>query len=329
MTVKNSPLTIWLLSDGAAGHLSQSRGVAEAIGRFCSVHTIEIDLRVRWRVLKSLLRYVLPYAGSMAERLLRLTYTITLPEQKPDLIVSSGGNTLLANALLAKCFSVPNFYSGTLKGYPASCYCGIFSVTPQGCDNNVVLPLPPVPLALTESFAPLVDAPWLVLIGGDGAGYTFGSDDWSLLADGMNHLGYVNGVRWLLTTSRRTGSTAENLLESRIDRDLVSEAVYYGRTPRPVVREFLANCQGVLVTEDSLTMVSEAIYSGRPVVTLVPRNARPDANDSMALNGYAKQGLIARLSLTDFAQFQLPEYKPTSLPDVPKLIWESVRTALP
>jgi len=51
------------------------------------------------------------------------------------------------------------------------------------------------------------------------------------------------------------------------------DTVYFGKTPKPVVRDFLGRCHGVWVSEDSLTMVAEAIYSGRPVRSVRPRHA--------------------------------------------------------
>jgi hypothetical protein len=326
----NKVRTLWLLSDGASGHLSQSRGIAEAIGRFCPVRTIEITLQVRRRFLKSLLRFLLPISANLARRLLKVVYRIELPVGRPDLIVSSGGNTLLANALLGEIFAVPNFYSGTLKKYPARCYSRIFSVTSQGSDNNVVLPLPPVPLQLTEKM-PLVgpEAPWLLLIGGDGAGYHYTTADWELLAEGINRIARDLGIRWLLTTSRRTGNEAEKVLQARISPDLLEEAVYFGQTPRPVVREFLGRCRGVLVSEDSLTMVAEAIYSGRPVVTLRPRQSQPEGNDALALDGYAGSNLITRHDISGLGELkQLPAASFRQHPDVPELIWQSVRGLL-
>jgi mitochondrial fission protein ELM1 len=326
----NNPLSIWLLSDGAHGHLSQSRGIAEAIGRFIPVKTYEIDLKVRRRLLKSLLRYLLPVPAKLAKHLLGLVYRLDLPQEQPALIVSSGGNTLLANALLAQIYQVPNLYSGTLKKYPAQCYSKIYSITSQDSDNNCILPLPPVPLNLTEPVCLKgTDAPLLVLVGGDGAGYLYSNDDWKNFAEGLNLFAGHLGVRLLLTTSRRTGDAAEKILQEILEPSFVEEAVYYGRTPRAVVRDFLSLCQGVLVTEDSLTMVAEAIYSGLPIVTLRPKHAQPGSNDSMALAGYASNCLIVRQPLAELGNLKrLPERASSGTPDVPTLIWESVRELL-
>jgi len=72
-----------------------------------------------------------------------------------------------------------------------------------------VLPLPPVPDSLSRKLpAAPSDAPWLLLIGGNGAGYRYEDADWRALAAAVNRLGKEEGVRWLVTTSRRTGAAA-------------------------------------------------------------------------------------------------------------------------
>lgn len=330
MAGTNKPLRIWLLSDGAPGHVSQSRGVAEAIGRFCSVDLNLVQLRVRRKLLKSIGRWLLR-VGCVPSWLLRQVYTIELPDGKSDMLISSGGNTLLASALLARQFGVPNFYSGTLKGYPSRCYSSIYSVTSLGVPNNTVLPLPPVPDSLARKLpAAPADAPWLLLIGGNGAGYRYADADWRALAAAVNRLGKEQGVRWLVTTSRRTGAAVEDLLQQLLDPSLLIDTVYFGKTPKPVVRDFLGRCRGVWVSEDSLTMVAEAIYSGRPVRSVRPRQARPEANDAAALAGYVERGLLERSSLDELATQELTtRLDETEIPDVQRLIWENVQSFLP
>lgn len=331
MAGTNKPLQIWLLSDGAPGHLSQSRGLADAISRFCPVAVTQVDLKVRQRLLKSLGRHLLPRIGNWASWLRQRVYRLQLPEGGPDLLISSGGNTLLANALLAQEFGVPNLYSGTLKGYPADSFSLVYSVSALGVGNNRVLPLPPVPGELAQPLpAPGTDAPWLLLLGGDGAGYRYAEEDWQALAAAVNRLGREQGVRWLLTTSRRTGSAAEALVQRLLDPAVLAEAVYYGQTPRPVVREFLGRCRSVWVSEDSLTMVAEAIYSGRPVCSLRPRQADPEANDAQALAGYVERGLLQRTAMTELGEVALTEASQLpALPDVQRLIWDTVKPLLP
>lgn len=324
-------MNIWLLSDGASGHLSQSRGLADAIARFRQVDTIEVPLRVKHHWLKSLLRHALPLAPSMSRRMLPQVYEITLPQAAPHLVISSGGNTLLASAMLASMFKVPNLYSGTRKGYPPRAYTRIYSVTPQGGASNVVLPLPPVPGELLRPMpSPGDKAALCLLIGGSGAGYDYRQEDWIQLCMAVNQKAQESAHKWLISTSRRTGAEAESLLEKYLDPTAVSEIVYYGRAPKPVVREFIARSGAIFVTEDSLTMVAEAIYSGRPTISVQPRIHRAEANDEQALRSYAANGFLTRVPIPKIADrdFARAAAQP-SLPDIQALIYSSLADLLP
>lgn len=320
------PLTCWLLTDGAAGHESQSRGIADAIARFRPVSVVVVPLRVRRRVLKSLGRVLLRFGN--VQWLLAAAHDIELPAGRPDFILSSGGNTLLANALLARRYGVPNFYSGTPKGFDNAWYSRIFTVTEQGGGSNVVLPLPPVPGSICAPMpVPAPDAPLALLVGGSGA-LPFTDADWTMLARGVNEISAATGRRWLVTTSRRTGADAENILVGAIAADVVVEAVWWSREPRKVMRDFLSRAGAVYVTGDSMTMIAEAIYAGRPVHVLMPAQGAHDAQDAAALAGYVRADFVRVVPIAEMAR-DTPFFAAPPVPDVQALIWQSVRECLP
>jgi mitochondrial fission protein ELM1 len=315
-------LKLWLLTDGAPGHWSQSQGIADALAQVHEVEILRVMLKVRSSLWKRLGRLCLPWIRNPAFWLARV-YDLKLPVGQPDLIISSGANTLLANALLARQRQAPNTYSGTLKGYDASAYRVIFTVVGLGVPNNCVLPLPPVPAdifnvpALAVGSEPLV----AVLVGGDGAGYEFRDEDWQAMAAWLNELAAERGARLLLTTSRRTGVDAERLLKAALPADALAQAVWWSEAQQPVVRDFLSRASCVVVTEESLTMVAESIYARRQVYTLMPRSAAPNDNDGRALAAYAEAGLIQRIPLAQPTQAIPggPELV-SGFPDVPQLI---------
>lgn len=316
----------WLLTDGAPGHESQSRGIADAIARFTPIDVDVVMLRVRHRFLKSIGRVLLKIAR--ADGLLERVYDVALPGGRPDFVISSGGNTLLASALLARRHGVPNFYSGTLKDYEPAWFARTFSVTPQPGQGNVVLPLPPVPGVLCVPLpAPVADAPVALLLGGDGGGLHYCEDDWCTLAEHINTISRATGRRWLLTSSRRTGSRAEDLLARFIDPLHIVEAVWWSRDPRKVVREFLARAAAVYVTGDSLTMVAEAIYSGRAVTVLEPRDSHHEPQDAEALARYGAAGFVRVESIGAMAApaAAIAGVAPVAMPDVQSLVWQAVR----
>ena len=321
-------ITVWLLSDGAPGHLSQSRGIVDALATRRAVAITTIELKVRSTLWKRIGRIALPRIRDAAGWFRRI-YGVAPPPGRPELIVSSGANTLLANALLARLHRVPNVYSGTLKGYDPAAFDCVFSVVPLGVACNHVLPLPPVPGELARPLpAPAGGEPLIaVLVGGDGAGYIFKDEDWQGFADGLAALARREGARLLLTTSRRTGAHAEAVLRNAISDELLADAVWWSQAPRKVMRDFLAASQAIVVTEDSLSMVAESLYSGRPVISVAPAVAQPNANDGAALQGYVERGLLARSPIAGLADAAFPS-RTAAIPDVQAEIAEVVLSLL-
>ena len=326
-THTDAPLSVWLLSDGAPGHLSQSRGIVDALATRRKVKLTTIDLKLRSSLWKRLGRLYLPRIRDTAGWLAR-TYTVTLPVGRPALIVSSGANTLLANALLARQHAVPNVYSGTLKGYDPAAFDCVFTVVALGVACNHVLPLPPVPGELAHALPAAGGEPLIaVLVGGDGAGYVFKDVDWRAFADGLAALARREGARLLLTSSRRSGAAAEDLLRASVPPELLADAVWWSQAPRKVMRRFLGAASAIVVTEDSLSMVAESLYSGRPVISVSPAMAQPNANDGAALQGYVARGLLARCPIGRLPEARFPT-RNTPIPDVQAEIADTVLALL-
>jgi hypothetical protein len=322
-----APIAVWLLSDGTPGHLSQSRGIVDALATRRAVEATTVDLKVRSTLWKRLGRLALPRIRDAAGWFRRI-YGIAPPPGRPALIVSSGANTLLANALLARLHRVPNVYSGTLKGYDPAAFDCVFSVVPLGVACNHVLPLPPVPGELARKLPPPSgEARIAVLVGGDGAGYVFKDADWHAFAAGLAALARREGARLLLTTSRRTGTAAEAALREHLPTELIADAVWWSQAPRKVMRDFLAAARAIVVTEDSLSMVAESLYSGRPVISVAPAVAQPNANDGAALLGYVERGLLARSPIAGLAEAAFPS-RTAAIPDVQAEIAEVVLSLL-
>ena len=233
-----------------------------------------------------------------------------LPDRAPSLILSAGGNTLFANAAIAKVYGVSNIFSGTTKGYQHKLIRLIFTVTPlKDRTHNTVLDLPPANFSLEHEDHPELPSirPYALLIGGEGAGYVYQNTDWLLLAEALVKISLRDKRKWLLTTSRRTGAQTENLLRRAVPTECCEKAVWYATEPAKVVKLFLNECEIVFCTEDSLTMISEAIYAHKPVITLQPEVTQPDSNDAKALQKYADLGFIRRVKISQLAEFLVSE----------------------
>lgn len=326
-----SQKTIWILSDGLPGHVNQSIGIAQALSKDFPLEPILINVELRHKLLRPLMRLVANNLPSLLSgRVLKLFCRLDhLPAEPPVLIVSAGGNTLFANVALASIYGVPNVFSGTMKGYKNKRVRSIFTVVPLADrTNNVVLDLPPANVSNTQSDATVASDSryYALLVGGDGAGYRYTAEDWRQLANALKRISERDGVRWLLTTSRRTGVQAETYLQGAVDFCICEEQIWYGSSPVKVVKRFLSQSDVVFCTEDSLTMISEAIYAQKPVVTIQPSVMSPDSNDAQALDKYQRLGFIRRVKIAEMAELSLDRAAfCQQYPDVPAQISDAVR----
>jgi mitochondrial fission protein ELM1 len=130
--------------------------------------------------------------------------------------------------------------------------------------------------ANAERFAPAIarlPRPLVaVLIGGANRVYRFDGKTAERLADDLAAMARDSGCGLLVTASRRTGAANEALLRERL-RDLPVE-FWDGSGENPYFA-YLGLADALVVTSDSVNMVTEACYTGEPVhVFQLPAGAR-------------------------------------------------------
>lgn len=313
-------LRVWVLSDGLPGHVNQARGLVRRIAGLRDVEHQEHRVQLRWRVLRPLMRWALNQRKSWASRLVRHAY-VSLPifSEPPDLIVSAGGNTSYASAVLARDLGVNNFFMGSLRGLDAALFNTVFSLQPlldrQGetLPNNAVLPIlpPDSDPAQSNAEAQLLRERYpsskigAVLLGGDGSGYRFTNADWQNLAVAMNALSQQYDVVWLLTTSRRSGTNAEATLKRLLLPEAIAEAVWYQQDARNRNDVFLHAADFVLCGEDSMSMLHEALAADAPVVSLAPQEARPPVRYYQKIQQLERQGYVQRHGIAELAELNV------------------------
>jgi mitochondrial fission protein ELM1 len=104
-----------------------------------------------------------------------------------------------------------------------------------------------------------------VLIGGQNRVYRFGIDQLGTIADQLAGLARRHGASLLVTPSRRTGQAGEALLRERLAG--LPAAIWDGTGENPYFA-YLALADAVVVTEDSVSMVTEAASTGKPVYVI-------------------------------------------------------------
>lgn len=107
-----------------------------------------------------------------------------------------------------------------------------------------------------------------VLLGGPNRYYRFGSGEAARLGDQLAALHRTEGVGVVVTPSRRTDPAALRALAARLPAG--AAAVWDGSGENPYFA-YLGLADHVVVTGDSVSMVSEAAATGRPVHVLALR----------------------------------------------------------
>ena len=280
---------VWIVSEGSPGHVSQSEGLVAALSAFQPLEKVEVFGRARVRGwLRPAVRKLMGPKGrrSLPEGLLRKIVDLRIPADSPapDLIVSSGGKSVFAARALANRHGAPYVFIGERKPYPAEWFHTVVSPAPAESSANSIdvelIPTPVTPDFIAGKGREEKDT-WCMVIGGASRSHRFGESDWAGLARGMNALARREGIRWLLTTSRRTGADAETVLKEHLDPAVLKDAIWWAEKPRRELYAFMARSEALFVTQDSVTMVTEAVSAGKPVVVVLPAEVDFPANSFM------------------------------------------------
>lgn len=312
-------MKVLILSDGRAGHANQSRAICMALEKNFPVTALTLRCNLRAGFLRYLLRTLLHLTGGrLPLAFWKLFHSgDPLPGEKPDLIISAGGHTSCANAWLAQSWRCRNLYCGNVRGLRTSFFCGIISAyeTDAGKARFIISPTPvtidradlAAKAAALRTRRGLGDIRcWSLLAGGDGAGYSYTAEDWNRLAAVLETLANKHGVRWLITTSRRSGPEANAAL-SRVAH--TAGLALAGTASDLLYHEILGAAERHFVTEDSHMMISEAIATGAPVHTLQPAKFHTDASNRHFLRHYETKGWITRHAIAGAEDVDFPSLK--------------------
>ena len=303
------------------GNESQMRWVCHAIsaGDEPPPDALDLDLRNHSVVVVAIVRWLISAGvfrrrrdGRGLSRLQRVLLAVLVRGKVPalgpgDVVVSKMNRPVVISALLGQLFRVTNVHLGTSKRIPDR-FIAVKIASPAFPAVSADIRLDVAPGPFRDALEPpaIADASpvWSLMLGGTATGFDYRLRDWSALVDWLRQINAALGVRWLVTSSPRTPPEALAAFREleRTAPEVVLEAVWYGpRTENPTTR-FLARSAVAVVTEDSASMVSDAVNAGLPVLTFGPRRRAPNPLVDGLLEHHAALPTVARFS-------------PDSLPD--------------
>jgi mitochondrial fission protein ELM1 len=265
------PLTVWLVCDGKPGHENQSTGLAEAVARRvpCGIHRISLAGK---RGLIGRVRAAV--AGSAG-----------FP--KPDLILAAGHATHPALLWLARKHAAKSIVL-MRPSLPLGCFDLCIAPDhdfPDGCARENVILTRGALNRVTPGTGEKTGK--LILIGGPSKTHGW---DGATIIDMLSQCTDRGG--WELTDSRRTPEGFLDEVRTRLPGVTVFP---HQQTPPDWVPGKLQHAKEVWVTEDSVSMIYEALTSGARVGLLpVPRLK----TDSRVLKGL--DSLVTESFLTPF-----------------------------
>lgn len=247
-----APLVIWQLADGKPGHENQSLGLIEALARRTAVSFHKIDLAEA--------------KGPISRLKSAMGQARGLP--RPDFVVGAGHATHLPLLVLARRYDAPSVVL-MKPSLPA----GLFDLclvprhdmgntTP---DESIVVTIGA--LNRVHAADSMTKSGGLLLIGGPSS--THGWDADAVIAALEKIVTASPATKWILTNSRRTPPGMTEQIRQRLpDIDIFP----HQETSPGWLPERLIHSEEIWVSEDSVSMVYEALSSGARVGLLpVPR----------------------------------------------------------
>lgn len=272
---------VLILSDGKPGHLNQSVAFARLLGYSWQVRQVGF----RSRAAKAF-SYFADRPGLRLPALLRLEE----PPAGACAVVSAGSETYYANKVLARRLGVPAVAIMLPRGYGYDFDLIVAQDHDRPPSRKNILSLPvnlchvePQGLVGKSGQQPCV----ALVIGGPSRHFRMDPDRLREQVERIFRL--FPHAELMVTTSRRTPREVETMLAAMP----FGRSILYSQEPINPVPDFLAISDYVFVTEDSTSMISEAVSFGHASVEVLSLPARSARNKVRAMvAALAKRGCL-------------------------------------
>jgi mitochondrial fission protein ELM1 len=260
--------TCWIVTEGAVGMENQCRGVAEALGLEPVVK--RVNPRLPWLMLPS---HWWPWTFRSLRR-----GSNRLAPPWPDILITCGRKSIPFSLAIKEASGGHSFTVHVQD--PLGPTTAFDLVAAPGHDRvrgpNVVATRGALNAVTAAKLAragerfrlkaaglprPVV----AVLVGGPNGRWRLAPGDMAAIADRLAAMARRHGAGLWVTPSRRTGAANERVLRERLDG--VPALIWDGTGDNPYLG-MLALADFILVTADSVSMVSEATATGKPVYVI-------------------------------------------------------------
>lgn len=325
-------MNILIIRDNKPGHYNQSEGIAFSIKKAYPTTTIKyLDIQSTISFTRKPLRWLLNmfpsfFSSQLSLMFLPMFYLLKLNiEVPPTLIISTGGNTAPLNAWLSKIYNCKNILNGRLRGLKEKHFTAITTIIDLGYKNQIILDVAPSTITshsiqqaatdFKEQHTLEAGPYYSLLIGGNGAGYNYGLDFYKNLAQFVKKTALQDKIKWLISTSRRTPIDIEKMLHDELSA-FCAYFVPFNQSSERCVHAFLGLSEKVFVTEESSSMISEAISAKKEVFTFSLKNNKADNNYRTILNKFKQEKKLIQITDGKFDNISNFYFPPKDYSDI-------------
>lgn len=300
-----SKVNAWILADhGKIGTYSQCLGIAQALGITPTFKSMKP--RLPWKVLPPKLWLGAIHSQSPGHDALRAPW--------PDILIA-GGRVSAAPARAIKKHNKKCFTIILQKPYLNLRHfdCVVVPHHDHLKGSNVISVLGAlhrlneleIKAAAAAYTKPPLSPITTVLLGGDNRHYTYKDSDIKALADALKAI----GGHFFITPSRRTSEHMLKVLRESLKGQSYEIWDRIGENPYPA---YLGLADQIIVTQDSVSMASEACFTGKPVYIWEADHTSPkfrEFHQNLYDQGYAKP-----------FQFPFPQWTPKKLDELGRVV---------
>lgn len=305
---------ILAMSDGKAGHETQTQGLIQVLNHHQQYEVEWVVLQLHNKLSFKIIRFLLKFFLNTAwlKYFLTLEQLFEISKRPVRYIVSAGGNTLVANALLKKYLSVEleypvqNIVASSLRGVPARCFDAVFTIHVEQKDLAHYVYYPIAPNKMTASLLTQDQARKnlgilytefviTILIGADTKNVKIGSAQKWAAALLMIRQQYP-AARILLSSSRRSSVEFEQQLSQYVEENNIFHAndqiVWVAQGQSCDIKDFIKAADWILASPDSTSMTAEVIMAEKKLVILDAEQMSDQAIQSQLLYLQQQKQLI-------------------------------------
>lgn len=266
----------WVVTDGEPGPENQCLGVADALGVVPVVK--RIFLRWPWKTLT-------PFLGGETEKTFSPLGDKLQPPW-PDLVLASGRKSIAAARYIKRMSGGRTFTVYIQNPYisPSQFDLVVVPMHDRLKGPNVIVtnaaPTRITPSTLQEArdyfadpFEDLSEPRLAVMIAGQNRAYKMTEEIAHKLVAQLHHLADEHDVSLMIRTAPKTGAEIEQIIDDGLSED-DNAWIWDPETENPQMG-FLAWADYILVTADSVSLISEAAATGKPVYMIPLEGGSP------------------------------------------------------